>query len=69
MLIKEIVESGRITLSITEAAHLIGCDPRTLQKDIKAEKYPSLSVGARVRVPVVPLLEKLGIEMEGHLGG
>jgi hypothetical protein len=69
MIIKEIMESGRVTLSITEAAHLIGCDPRTLKKDINAEKYPSLSVGSRARIPIAPLLKQLGITLEGNLRG
>lgn len=65
MSIKEVIESGRGAISISQTADLMGCDPRTVSRGIAQGEIDSFAVGRRILVPVVPLLKKLGVELGG----
>jgi excisionase family DNA binding protein len=66
MTIKEILDSGLATISVREAASIIGCDPRTISREIESGNIDYITAGNRYRIPVVPLLKKLGIEFGGE---
>jgi hypothetical protein len=69
MSIKEVIDSGLGAISISQAAGLMGCDPRTVSRGIAQGDIESFPVGRRVLVPVIPLLKKLGVEIGGAAGG
>ena len=69
MTIKEIIDSGLATISVREAASVLGCDPRTLSREIDAGNIQSVPAGKRHRILVAPFLKKLGIESEGFADG
>jgi len=66
MTIKQIIDSGLATISIREAASVIGCDPRTISREIEAGNIEYITAGKRYRIPVIPLLKKLGIDFGGE---
>jgi|GEM_PF-4003092 len=46
------------TLSVAEAAKIIGCAESTLYQAIKEGKFPSLKIGTTIRIPQ-PVLERM----------
>jgi excisionase family DNA binding protein len=60
MTINDLLASGRATISISEAADLLGLDPRTVSRHLDEGVLPHISVGRRTLVLVKPLLQILG---------
>jgi excisionase family DNA binding protein len=51
------------TISVEEAAAILGCSKSTLYEQIKAKKFPAIRLGEkRYRVPVAKLNELLGAD-------
>jgi hypothetical protein len=67
--IDELVHSGKATISLSDAADVIGIDPRTLGKEIKAGTVPAIHFGTSRRVLVAPLLASLGLSEGGPRHG
>ncbi len=65
MSIDSLRTSGKAVISIAETAQLLECDPRTVNKGIGEGRIPSIPIGRRLLVPVIPLLRLLGIEDGG----
>lgn len=55
---------GRSTIDIPTAARVLGISRNSAYAAAQAGSIPTLRIGARVLVPVAPLLRMLGIEEE-----
>jgi hypothetical protein len=55
----EMLESGTLTISIKEAADLLKVNPRLVSKECVAGSLPSIQLGRRRLVLLLPLLELL----------
>ncbi|WP_390623414.1 helix-turn-helix domain-containing protein [Subtercola endophyticus] len=53
---------GRLTISVTEAAKVLGVSRDQAYLGVRTGEIPSLKIGARIVVPVAPLLRLLGVE-------
>lgn len=55
------------TVTVPEAANLIGCSSGLLYRQIRAGTSPvrALCLGRRIVIPTMPLLELLGVHEEG----
>lgn len=56
---------GRLFATTTEAAVILGYDPRTVRKAIDAGEIPSVKAGPTRRVPVAWLKEQARLGMDG----
>jgi len=54
------LETTSLTVTVKDAAALLGVAPRTLYKAISNNEFPHIKVGKRVRVSKVVLREMLG---------
>lgn len=54
----------RLTLSAHEAAEVLGISVQLLYEQAKRDEFAILRVGRRLRVPVRPLLELVGMSWE-----
>ncbi len=52
--------TGRLFLSVPEAAEVLGVDPRTLRRAIERLEVPATRVGARVLIPTAWLRGQAG---------
>lgn len=57
----------RLTLSVREAAEVLGISAELVYEQAKRDELPSVRVGRRVRVPVRPLLNLVGMSWEDWL--
>ena len=55
----EMLDRGTLTLSIKEAAELLQVNPRLVSKECVAGSLPSIQLGRRRLVLLLPLLELL----------
>lgn len=55
---------GRPTLTVPEAASLLGVGRGVGYAGVKSGEIPSVRIGGRVLVPTAPLLKLLGIDAE-----
>jgi excisionase family DNA binding protein len=60
MSITELLSSDRTTITVPEAASLMGADPRTVRRGIEEGKIPSIRIGRKVLILVAPFLVLLG---------
>jgi excisionase family DNA binding protein len=58
---------ARLTLSVREAAHVLGISPDLVYERAKRDELPAVRVGRRLRVPVRPLLDLIGMTWEEWL--
>ena len=67
MSIDSLRSSGRAVITRAEAAQLLECDPRTLNKSLgEGEgRIKPIQIGRKIVIPVVPFLRLLGMEGEG----
>jgi len=56
---EEMLDRGTLTLSIKEAAELLQVNPRLVSKECVAGSLPSIQLGRRRLVLLLPLLELL----------
>lgn len=56
---EEMLDRGTLTLSIKEAAELLKVNPRLVSKECTAGSLPSIQLGRRRLVLLLPLLELL----------
>ena len=56
---EEMLNRGTLTLSIKEAAELLKVNPRLVSKECVAGSLPSIQLGRRRLVLLLPLLELL----------
>lgn len=59
--------SPRLTLSVREAAEILGISAELVYDRAKRDELPTVRVGRRVRVPVRPLLILVGMSWEDWL--
>lgn len=62
MNINALSNSEKVTLTLSEAAQILECDPRTLSRAIAKGSIPSITVGRRKLIPIAPFKKLLGIE-------
>jgi hypothetical protein len=65
MSIDSLRNSGRAVITRSEAAQLLECDPRTLNKALGEGRITTIQIGRKQFIPVIPLLRLLGIYFEG----
>lgn len=66
--LREIVEvEGRLTISQCETAKLYGVSRGSVRQAIKNGELPVLHLGCRVLLPVIPLLQILGVDVLSDL--
>jgi len=53
---------GKLTITVTEAAELLGVGRDQAYAAVKSGDLPSLKLGRRILIPVAPLLKTLGVE-------
>jgi excisionase family DNA binding protein len=51
---------GRLFVDVREAAAVLGCDERTLRKEIREGRVPHVKTGSRYRVKVAWLRQQAG---------
>jgi excisionase family DNA binding protein len=56
-----------ITLTVPEAASLVGVSRTTAYELVRAGHLPSVRLGRRIIVPLGPLLERLGMTIDDWL--
>jgi excisionase family DNA binding protein len=62
MTLKELASSNKATITVPEAAEMLGCDPRTVSRGISNSTIPSIKLGRRTLIPVAPFLDLLGFK-------
>lgn len=60
MTLKDLLETEKAAISMSEAADVLGCDPRTLSRTKETNGLQYIQVGRRCLVLVKPLLTTLG---------
>lgn len=65
MNINDVLQSGRNTLSLTEVASIMECDPRTISRAVANGHIQAINLGRIKRIPTAPLLKQLGVEAKG----
>jgi hypothetical protein len=60
MTLKDLLDTDKAAISLTEAADLLGCDRRTLSRTKDTTGLVYIQVGRRCLVLVKPLLTLLG---------
>jgi DNA-binding transcriptional regulator YdaS (Cro superfamily) len=58
MTIEELAKSDKVTITVSEAANLLGVDPRTVSRSIQG--VPHICMGRRTLILVKPFLTLLG---------
>lgn len=56
--------SEKVALTLSEAARILDCDPRTVSRAIAQGAIPSISIGRRKLIPVATFKKLLGIEIQ-----
>ena len=59
--IESIESTGRQAVTRTQAARLLGVDPRTLSKAIDAGDVPVIKIGPSLRIPTSWLRKQLNV--------
>jgi excisionase family DNA binding protein len=62
MTLRELLESGRATITVEEAAELIGVSRGVAYQSARQNELPVLHLGRRIFVSVPGLLRLLGVE-------
>lgn len=62
MSINSLDDSGKVALTLSEAAKLLNCDPRTVSRAIAKGSIPSITIGRRKLIPMASFKKLLGIE-------
>lgn len=57
--LREVRQSTRATLSVSEVADVLNVDPRTVSSAIAAGELPSVKLGRRLLIPREPFLSIL----------
>ena len=57
----------RVTMSVTETADLLGISRWLAYEQIQRGELPAIRMGRRLRVPVRPVLELVGMSWEDWL--
>lgn len=60
--------AGRATITVPEAARVLGISTNAAYRAVDAREIPSLRLGRRILVPVPKLLALLGDKSEQHGG-
>lgn len=58
-------DSNKVALTLSEAAEILECDPRTISRAIASGTIPSICIGRRKLIPVAAFKKLLGIEIKG----
>lgn len=58
-------EEGRLTLTDTEGARLMGVSRGSMRAAIAEGEISSLRLGRRLLIPLIPLLEMMGLDLGG----
>jgi hypothetical protein len=69
MSLQELIHYGFAVISYSQAAEVLGCDPRTVSAGVANKTLPSIQIGSRKVIPVGPLCEYLGVNWVGDLNG
>lgn len=56
---EQLTESTRAAITKTEAAEIMGIDPRTVGRGIDEGAIPAIKIGRRVLIPRLPFLQML----------
>ncbi len=67
MTLNDAIHSEKATLTFSETAQILGCDPRTVSRGCVEGAIPSISMGRRRMIPRLALLKMLGYE-RGPIG-
>lgn len=59
MTLDELKSSSRAAVSMAEVADLLGKDPRTISRAVRAGELPAITLGRSVLIPRLPLLAML----------
>jgi excisionase family DNA binding protein len=54
------------TISVAQAAELLGVSRRAAYRAVAAGQLPALRLGRRIHIPTAPLLAMLGVSPEEH---
>lgn len=65
MALKDYIDSNEAVISRTDAASLLKCDPRTVSRGMADGSIPSISLGRRKLIPLIPFLRLLGADGGG----
>ena len=57
----QITDIDTATMSVPEAARLLGISTRSAYRAVDAGQIPSIRIGRRIRVPTAKLYDMLGI--------
>jgi len=60
-LVKELTKEGHIklTISVSECARAIGINKTKMYEIVKSDKFPSIVLGSRILIPIIPFLDWL----------
>lgn len=62
MSLDELRQCNLAVITQTQAASVIGCDARTVNRGVQDKTIPSIKLGKRIYIPVAAFLRMLGYE-------
>lgn len=72
MTLQQIIESTKETLSPSEVAEVIGCDPYNITLQVREDKangvnsfpFPTIRIGTRTKIPRRAFLKAMGVNID-----
>lgn len=72
MTLTEIINSTKETLSPSEVAEVIGCDPYNITLQVREDKangvnsfpFPTIRIGTRTKIPRRAFLKAMGVDID-----
>lgn len=72
MTLQQIIESTKETLSPSEVAEVIGCDPYNITLQVREDKangvnsfpFPTIRIGTRTKIPRRAFLKAMGVDID-----
>lgn len=65
MSLNDLIHSSLAVITQSQAAQVLGCDPRTVSAGVANNSIPHIRIGSRQLIPVGPFCEFLGVRWIG----
>lgn len=68
MTVAELIKSEKVLLNPTDICDILGSDPQSIRDQAHSEPallgFPVIVVGSRTKIPRIPFLKFIGLEVE-----